>query len=187
MATKMTGAAVRDGGDEVSMSYQLQSRLIVLVNMIENARNQVDGQVSVSPVRAIFSGAGDEELEAAEHLLAATLDVGLKRIDLSELYNQYRSESEHRLEQYLDQAQADHGVLLFDGVDALFGHDTAVMKEGGGRHRQLDVGYFLKTLGCRNVPIILHSRSYFRLAPDILRHFACVVDFDDGLLPLAVK
>lgn len=181
MARQISNAAI--DGAATDISYYLQSRLMDLARLIENAAQQPlpDG----GPC-AIFSGGEEADITAAVRLLTDALGAGWQQLDLVSLYAKYQGESENHLAQILEEARDRHQLVLCDGVDALFGHSHGG-DESHEHHARLDVAYFLNILRRFNVPVILRTRAYYRLDHAIIKHFSCVIDFDDGILPLVHK
>lgn len=169
-------------GENSNISYHVKSRLEGLAVMIENG-DKKGLSLNTSGVKAIFSGANTASAETAANMLSDMLHLSLQYVDISGLYKKYCGEAENYLEQLLSAAQASHSIVIFDRLDDIFGHDVQVTTEHG-RHVQLDVNYFLKTLAKFQMPAIICTRAYHRLDVAIMRQFACVIDLDDGVYPV---
>ena len=81
----------------------------------------------------------------AARCLAGELGLNLYRIDLSQVVSKYIGETEKALGQVFDEAEAGHGLLLFDEADALFGRRSEV-KDAHDRYANIEVGYLLQRL-----------------------------------------
>jgi SpoVK/Ycf46/Vps4 family AAA+-type ATPase len=166
------------------ISYFLQSQIAGLALMIDNARHKATKQTATDRgVRAIIAGGNDNGALEAAQLLAESLGRSLLPIDMSALYQQYCGETENHLEQILEKAQSGNLIVLFDRLDNLFGHDYDV-SAAHERHVQLDVDYFINILARYNLPVLIRTRAYHRLDRAIVCLFSCVIDLDDGALPL---
>ncbi len=164
---------------ESAANYYQESRLIDLARMIENAAS-VAGQIG--PVRAVFSGADEQQAVDALKQLAAMLGTGAQIIDIDAVYKQYGGEAESHLEQILGQAMAEGSILMFDGIDACFGRNPYGSGSTVG-HARLDQARFMNLLARYRVPVVICSQTSYLLDTAILRTFSCVIDFEDGLLP----
>ena len=175
---------LKPANDNSKISYHAQSRLTALAVLIENARSKVLQQGAVADgVRAIISGEDDDSCMAAAMQLASSLGLSHQSVDISELYIDYCGEAENRLEQMLAGAQDADSLVYFHQLDHIFGHDPD-WANGHERHVRLDAGYFINTLARYDVPVILRTRAYHRLDQAILRQFSCVIDLDEGAVPV---
>ena len=170
--------------DHSKISYYVQSRINALAVLIENARDNDTGLgLADGAGRAIFSASDSADARAAARLLAASLGLTFRAVDIGRLYKEYCDEVENHLERLLTAAEDDHALLYCYHLDQCFGHDP-IRVSGHERHIRLDVNYFLKILEAYEVPVVLHTRSYHRLDVAILRLFSCVIDMDEGVLPV---
>ncbi|MBE7451073.1 MAG: ATP-binding protein [Kofleriaceae bacterium] len=93
----------------------------------------------------LFSGPPGTGKTFAAQCLAAELGLNLYRIDLAQVVSKYIGETEKALARVFAEAEAGHGVLLFDEADALFGKRTEV-KDAHDRYANVEVGYLLQRL-----------------------------------------
>jgi len=94
---------------------------------------------------ALFSGSPGTGKTFAALCLANELGLNLYRIDLSQVVSKYIGETEKSLARVFDEAEAGHGVLLFDEADALFGKRSEV-KDAHDRYANIEVGYLLQRI-----------------------------------------
>ena len=93
----------------------------------------------------LFSGPPGTGKTFAAQCLAAELGLNLYRIDLAQVVSKYIGETEKQLARVFAEAEAGHGILLFDEADALFGKRTEV-KDAHDRYANVEVGYLLQRL-----------------------------------------
>jgi hypothetical protein len=93
----------------------------------------------------LFSGPPGTGKTFAAQCLAAELGLNLYRIDLAQVVSKYIGETEKALARVFAEAEAGHGILLFDEADALFGKRTEV-KDAHDRYANVEVGYLLQRL-----------------------------------------
>jgi hypothetical protein len=93
----------------------------------------------------LFSGPPGTGKTFAALCLANELGLNLYRIDLSQVVSKYIGETEKSLAKVFEEAEAGHGVLLFDEADALFGKRSEV-KDAHDRYANIEVGYLLQRL-----------------------------------------
>jgi len=93
----------------------------------------------------LFSGPPGTGKTFAAQCLATELGLNLYRIDLAQVVSKYIGETEKQLSRVFAEAEAGHGILLFDEADALFGKRTEV-KEAHDRYANVEVGYLLQRL-----------------------------------------
>jgi len=91
----------------------------------------------------LFTGPPGTGKTFAAQCLANALGLNLYRIDLSQVVSKYIGETEKALAKVFDEADAGHGVLLFDEADALFGKRSEV-KDAHDRYANIEVGYLLQ-------------------------------------------
>jgi hypothetical protein len=93
----------------------------------------------------LFSGPPGTGKTFAAQCLATELGLNLYRIDLAQVVSKYIGETEKQLSRVFAEAEAGHGILLFDEADALFGKRMEV-KEAHDRYANVEVGYLLQRL-----------------------------------------
>ncbi len=93
----------------------------------------------------LFSGTPGTGKTFAAQCLASTLGLNLYRIDLSQVVSKYIGETEKSLSRVFEEAEAGHGILLFDEADALFGKRSEV-KDAHDRYANVEVAYLLQRM-----------------------------------------
>ncbi len=104
-----------------------------------------DGALFGRGISALFSGPPGTGKTFAARCLASTLGLNLYRIDLSQVVSKYIGETEKALARVFEEAEAGHGVLLFDEADALFGKRSEV-KDAHDRYANVEVAYLLQRM-----------------------------------------
>jgi hypothetical protein len=102
-----------------------------------------DAGAKSAGLACLFSGQPGTGKTFAAQCIANELALNLYRIDLSQVVSKYIGETEKALALLFDEAEAGHGVLLFDEADALFGKRTEV-KDAHDRYANVEVGYLLQ-------------------------------------------
>jgi SpoVK/Ycf46/Vps4 family AAA+-type ATPase len=100
----------------------------------------------------------------------------LYRIDLSQVVSKYIGDTEKALATVFDEAEAGHGVLLFDEADALFGKRSEV-KDAHDRYANIEVGYLLQRLEAFDGVAILATNMRSNLDPAFVRRMRFMLDF----------
>ncbi len=96
-------------------------------------------------VTALFSGPPGTGKTMVAALIARKLGLELYQVDLSKVVSKWIGETEARLAELFDVAEAGHAILLFDEADALFGKRTEV-KSSNDRYANLETNYLLQRL-----------------------------------------
>ena len=124
----------------------------------------------------LFSGPPGTGKTFAALCLANELGLNLYRIDLSQVVSKYIGETEKALAKVFDEAEAGHGVLLFDEADALFGKRSEV-KDAHDRYANIEVGYLLQRLETFEGVAILATNLRSNLDPAFVRRLRFLLDF----------
>ena len=124
----------------------------------------------------LFSGQPGTGKTFAAQCIANELGLNLYRIDLSQVVSKYIGETEKALSQVFDEAEAGHGVLLFDEADALFGKRTEV-KDAHDRYANVEVGYLLQRVESFSGIAILTTNLRDNIDSAFARRLRFVVDF----------
>jgi SpoVK/Ycf46/Vps4 family AAA+-type ATPase len=124
----------------------------------------------------LFSGQPGTGKTFAAQCLAAEMGLNLYRIDLSQVVSKYIGETEKALAQVFDEAEAGHGVLLFDEADALFGKRTEV-KDAHDRYANVEVGYLLQRLEAFSGVAILTTNLRSNIDTAFVRRLRFVLEF----------
>ena len=127
-------------------------------------------------ISALFSGASGTGKTMAAEVLANELKLDLYRIDLSRIVSKYIGETEVRLRQVFDAAEAGGAILLFDEADALFGKRSEV-KDSHDRYANIEVSYLLQRMEAYRGLAILTTNMKSALDQAFLRRLRFVVQF----------
>lgn len=124
----------------------------------------------------LFSGPPGTGKTFAAQCLANELGLNLYRIDLSQVVSKYIGETEKALATVFDEAEAGHGVLLFDECDALFGKRSEV-KDAHDRYANIEVGYLLQRIEAFEGVAILATNLRSNMDSAFLRRIRFLLDF----------
>lgn len=124
----------------------------------------------------LFAGPPGTGKTFAAQCLAGALGLNLYRIDLSQVVSKYIGETEKALHQIFEEAEAGHGVLLFDEADALFGKRSEV-KDAHDRYANIEVGYLLQRLESFDGVSILTTNLRSHIDPAFVRRIAFILEF----------
>lgn len=124
----------------------------------------------------LFSGPPGGGKTFAARCLANALGLNLYRVDLSQVVSKYIGETEKRLAQIFDEAEAGHGVLFFDEADAIFGKRSEV-KDAHDRYANIEVGFLLQRLEVFGGVVVLATNLRSNLDPAFTRRMQFIVDF----------
>lgn len=124
----------------------------------------------------LFSGPPGTGKTFAAQCLANELGLNLYRIDLSQVVSKYIGETEKALATVFDEAEAGHGVLLFDECDALFGKRSEV-KDAHDRYANIEVGYLLQRIEAYEGVAILATNLRSNMDSAFLRRIRFLLDF----------
>jgi hypothetical protein len=124
----------------------------------------------------LFSGPPGTGKTFAAQCLANGMGLNLYRVDLSQVVSKYIGETEKALATVFEEAEAGHGVLLFDEADALFGKRSEV-KDAHDRYANIEVGYLLQRLELFEGVTILATNLRSNLDPAFLRRIRFLLEF----------
>ncbi|SEK59484.1 ATPase family associated with various cellular activities (AAA) [Blastococcus sp. DSM 46786] len=124
----------------------------------------------------LFSGPPGGGKTFAARCLANSLGLNLYRVDLSQVVSKYIGETEKRLAQIFDEAEAGHGVLFFDEADAVFGQRSEV-KDAHDRYANIEVGFLLQRVESFGGVMVLATNLRANLDPAFLRRIQLLVEF----------
>lgn len=161
--------ALRGQIDDILSWYASSSRVFGDMKMCESSRLG-------RGLTCLFSGPPGTGKTFAAQCLANALDLNLYRIDLSQVVSKYIGETEKALATVFDEAEAGHGILLFDEADSLFGKRSAV-KDAHDRYANIEVGFLLQRLEEFDGVAILATNLRNNLDPAFLRRMRFVLDF----------
>lgn len=124
----------------------------------------------------LFSGPPGTGKTFAAQCIANELGLNLYRIDLSQVVSKYIGDTEKALATVFDEAEAGHGVLLFDECDALFGKRSEV-KDAHDRYANIEVGYLLQRIEAYEGVAILATNLRSNMDSAFLRRIRFLLDF----------
>ena len=124
----------------------------------------------------LFSGPPGGGKTFAARCLANALGLNLYRVDLSQVVSKYIGETEKRLAQIFDEAEAGHGILFFDEADAVFGKRSEV-KDAHDRYANIEVGFLLQRMESFGGVMVLATNLRANLDAAFLRRLQFIVDF----------
>jgi hypothetical protein len=127
-------------------------------------------------VAALFSGPPGTGKTFAARCLATSLGLNLYRIDLSQVVSKYIGETEKALSRVFEEAEAGHGILLFDEADALFGKRSEV-KDAHDRYANVEVAYLLQRMESFDGLSILTTNLRNNLDTAFIRRLRFVLEF----------
>ena len=179
LATRVTSAARL--ADFVAPP-ELMSQLDEIVAW-RRATHRVFGEMEVGNhtplgrgLTALFSGPPGTGKTYAALCLANELGLNLYRIDLSQVVSKYIGETEKSLAKIFDEAEAGHGVLLFDEADALFGKRSEV-KDAHDRYANIEVGYLLQRIEAFDGVAILATNLRSNMDAAFTRRLRFLMEF----------
>src|SRR5439155_4547626 len=126
---------------------------------------------------ALFSGPPGTGKTMVAGLVARELGLELYQVDLAQITSKFIGETEKRLAQLFDAAEAAHAILLFDEADALFGKRTTVTSSND-RYANLETNYLLQRLETFTGICLLTSNHESQLDPAFQRRLALHVRFE---------
>jgi adenylate kinase family enzyme len=125
---------------------------------------------------ALFSGPPGTGKTMSAQVIAATLGMGLFRIDLAAVVSKWVGETSRNLDRILRRAADLDVVLLFDEADALFGKRTDV-KEANDRFANTDTGFLLQAIESYRGVALLSTNRRGDIDPAFVRRLRYVLDF----------
>jgi AAA+ superfamily predicted ATPase len=125
---------------------------------------------------ALFSGPPGTGKTMAAGVIAAELGVDAYQIDLSTVVSKYVGETEKRLSELFDEAEAAGAALFFDEADALFGKRTEV-RDAHDRYANLETSYLLQRIDTYEGVVILASNFLRNIDEAFVRRFGFIVEF----------
>jgi hypothetical protein len=127
-------------------------------------------------ISALFAGPSGTGKTMAAEILAASLNLDLYRIDLSQVVSKYIGETEKNLARLFDAAERGGAILFFDEADALFGKRTEV-KDSHDRYANIEINYLLQRMEDYRGLAILASNRKADLDDAFMRRIRFLVTF----------
>jgi hypothetical protein len=124
----------------------------------------------------LFTGSPGTGKTMAAQVIAASLQLDLFRIDLSNVVSKYIGESSKNIERILARAKNMNVVLLFDEADSLFGKRTDI-KDAHDRYANTDTNYLLQAIESYPGIVILSSNKKSNIDSGFTRRLRYVLEF----------
>ena len=124
----------------------------------------------------MFCGPPGTGKTMAAEALAASLELPMYRVDLSQVVNKYIGETEKNLRRIFDAAESSDCLLFFDEADALFGKRTEV-RDSHDRFANLEISYLLERMERFRGLAILATNRRKDLDTAFLRRLRYIVEF----------
>ncbi|WP_437733109.1 ATP-binding protein [Sorangium sp. So ce1335] len=182
MGRLVTHIPSRAAFDDLVVSAPLREALLDIVSFHRaSPRVRAEmGLASGSPLgrglSCLFSGSPGTGKTFAAQCVASALGLNLYRIDLSQVVSKYIGETEKALSRVFDEAEAGHGILLFDEADALFGKRSEV-KDAHDRYANVEVAYLLQRMESFEGISILTTNLRSNIDTAFLRRLRFVLEF----------
>lgn len=182
MGRLVTHLASRASLDDLVVPAPLREALHDVVSFYRAApRVRAEmGLMDTSPLgrglSCLFSGSPGTGKTFAAQCLASALGLNLYRIDLSQVVSKYIGETEKALSRVFEEAEAGHGILLFDEADALFGKRSEV-KDAHDRYANVEVAYLLQRMESFEGISILTTNLRSNMDTAFLRRLRFVLEF----------
>lgn len=106
---------------------------------------ELKGSRSDGTTLITMAGAPRAAMRPAAEVIAASLGLGIYRVDLSQVVSKYIGETEKNLRNVFKTADARSWVLLFDEADSLFGK-RADVQGSESRHANAEASYLANVL-----------------------------------------
>ncbi|MBI5409498.1 MAG: AAA family ATPase [Nitrospirae bacterium] len=124
----------------------------------------------------LFSGPGETDKTMAADIIAAELNLGIHRVDLSAVVNKSAGETEKNLNRILKEASSMNAILFFDEADALFGR-RAEVKDTHDRFANMEIKYLLQKIEEYEGIVILATNHSKSIDEALIRYMRFVVEF----------
>jgi hypothetical protein len=182
MGRLVTHIPSRAAFDDLVVPPHLRDTLLDIVGFyraVPRVRAEM-GLAGTSPLgrglSCLFSGSPGTGKTFAAQCLASALGLNLYRIDLSQVVSKYIGETEKALSRVFEEAEAGHGILLFDEADALFGKRSEV-KDAHDRYANVEVAYLLQRMESFEGISILTTNLRSNMDTAFLRRLRFVLEF----------
>ncbi|MCC6393699.1 MAG: ATP-binding protein [Bryobacterales bacterium] len=168
--------------DDIVLPEQLRRHLEELESQVRlrNAVLEDWGFERLTPlgrgISALFAGPSGTGKTMAAQVMARSLGLALRRVDLSAVVNKYIGETEKHLKQVFDACERDSVILFFDEADALFGQRTQV-KDAHDRFANIEINYLLQRMEQFDGLAILATNRKEDLDKAFLRRLRFLIDF----------
>jgi hypothetical protein len=127
-------------------------------------------------LNVLFCGSPGTGKTISAEVVANELELGLYKIDLSQVVNKYVGETEKNLSSLFREAQGSNAILFFDEADALFGKRSEV-KDAHDRYANIEIGFLLQRMEEYDGISIMATNLRRNLDDAFVRRLQFIVEF----------
>lgn len=128
-------------------------------------------------VRALFKGGSGTGKSLAARLLAEALGKDLYACNLATVVSKYIGETEKRLAELFDAAEATDVVLVIEEADSLFARRSPSVRDATDRYANMDTNFLLQRMESYGGIVLLTTNLFEAIDTAFLRRFDAVIDF----------
>ncbi|HEY5881654.1 MAG TPA: ATP-binding protein, partial [Nakamurella sp.] len=140
------------------------------------ARGPLQGKGKGTGICALFTGGPGTGKTLAAHVVADTLGLDIRQVELNTVVSKYIGETEKNLERVFNEAESLNAVLFFDEADVLFGARSHI-KDAHDRYANQEVAYLLQRMESFDGITILASNLRGNIDPAFARRLHFVIVF----------
>ena len=127
-------------------------------------------------INVLFKGPPGTGKTMAAQVMANHLDMGLYKVDLSQLVSKYIGETEKNIKTIFEACENSNVILFFDEMDALFAKRTEV-SDSNDRHANLEIAYLLQSLESYEGMVLMATNYVENIDEAFIRRIQFIVDF----------
>ena len=127
-------------------------------------------------VSVLFTGPPGTGKTMAASVIANTVNMGLYRVDLSQLLDRYVGETEKRLETVFAHAERSNCILFFDEADAIFGKRGTV-SDSNDRYSNAQISFLLQRIEEYDGIVIMASNYRDNIDSAFTRRISYILNF----------
>ncbi len=128
-------------------------------------------------VRALLRGPSGTGKSLAARLLAEVLGKDLYTCNLATVVSKYIGETEKRLAELLDAAEAMDVVLAIEEADSLFARRSETVKDSTDRYANMETNFLLQRMESFGGIVLLTTNLFGAIDTAFLRRFDAIIDF----------
>ncbi len=124
----------------------------------------------------LFCGPPGTGKTMAAYILASELGLGVMKVDLSRIEDKYIGETEKRISEVFEKAEANNCLLFFDEADSLFARRTEV-SDSHDRHANAQTAHLLQKMEEFDGIVVLATNLSGNIDPAFRRRLRFVLEF----------